>query len=54
MNREELIKKIADDLLDNDLLNVLDCSDTDALLSDVIAIIAKGLQDYQLWQGIMI
>lgn len=54
MNRDELIKKIADDLLDNDLLNVQDCSHTDALLNDVIAVIAKGLQDYQLLQGIMI
>lgn len=54
MNRNDIAKSIAEDLLNNDVLDENNFSyDTDALLNYVQKIILEHIKDYSLLSGVI-
>lgn len=51
MDRNELFQRIAEDLLDNEILNEKDYPTTELLLDEVKQIIAHRMEDYIILHG---
>ena len=48
MTKSEICKRISEELLEEELLNVADASSVESLVQDVTNIISKHLEDYIL------